>query len=142
MGDCLFCAIATGDIPSASVHEDQHTLAFMDIQPLREGHALVIPKAHAQRIEDLGPADLQALMTTTQHVIKALKATLGVEDTTVAINNGPAAGQEVPHVHIHIVPRTTADAAGPIHALFTSRPDIASEDIQALATRLRAEVMA
>lgn len=142
MGGCLFCAIATGDIPSAKVLEDERTLAFLDIQPLREGHTLVIPKAHAQRLEDLEPSDAAAVMATTQQVIEALKATLGIADTTVAINNGPAAGQEVPHMHIHIVPRTPGDAAGPIHALFGKRPAIAAEAIQTLAGRLQLAVSA
>ncbi len=142
MGDCIFCAIATGDIPSASVHEDEQTLAFLDIQPLAEGHTLVIPKTHAQRIEDLGSADAAALMATTQRIIKGLRTTLGIADTTVAINNGPTAGQEVPHVHIHIVPRTAGDASGPIHALFSQRPTMTADAIQALAGRLRTEVAA
>ncbi len=140
MGDCIFCAIASGAIPSARVHEDEHTLAFLDIQPLREGHALVIPKAHAQHLEDLDGSAAHALMTTTQKVIQALKSTLGVSDTTVAINNGPAAGQEVPHVHIHIIPRTTGDAPGPIHALFSERPEMDGADIQTLAARVQQAV--
>ncbi len=142
MAPCLFCAIAGGDIPSARVHEDERTLAFLDIQPLREGHALVIPKAHAQHLEDLAPADAAAVMATTQKVIQALKATLGLADTTVAVNNGPAAGQEVPHVHIHIIPRRPGDAPGPIHALFTDRPSTTPEAITALADRLKSAVPA
>lgn len=136
--DCIFCAIAAGDIPSARVHEDEHTLGFLDIQPLREGHALVIPKAHAQRIEDLEASDASALMAATQAVVRSLKQALGVEDTTVAINNGPDAGQEVPHVHVHVVPRRPGDGPGPIHALFPDRPHMSPEEIQALAKKVAA----
>ncbi len=133
MGDCLFCAIAAGEIPSARIHEDERTFAFLDIHPLQRGHALVIPKAHAAKLEDAEPADAQAVMATAQRLAPILCDAVGRNDATIAINNGPEAGQEVAHLHLHIVPRQAGDAAGPIHALFAERPKPDAEDLTTLA---------
>jgi histidine triad (HIT) family protein len=137
MDACVFCRIAKGEIPSHKVHEDADTLAFLDIRPLAKGHALVIPKRHAKLYQEL-PADaLAALARATSAVAaKAQKAT-GAPATTIAINNGPEAGQEVPHVHVHVVPRLPGDRGGPVHALFTERPQMAAEELAALAKRMR-----
>ncbi len=133
MGDCLFCAIAAGEIPSARIHEDERTFAFLDIHPLQRGHALVIPKAHAAKLEDAEPADAQAVMATAQRLTPILCDAVGRSDATIAINNGPEAGQEVAHLHLHIVPRQAGDAAGPIHSLFAERPKPDAEDLTKLA---------
>ncbi len=135
--DCVFCAIVAGDIPNATVHEDEDTLAFLDINPLRPGHALVIPKSHAQYFADLDDAAAAALTSSTRRVVRQLHATLGTTDATIAINDGPSAGQEVPHVHVHIVPRPDGDAPTPIHALFPDRPESDMSAITALAERIR-----
>lgn len=140
VSDCLFCAIASGAIPSAAVHEDERTLAFLDIQPLQRGHALVIPKAHAAKLEDADPADAAAVMQTAQRLVAPLCRAVGAMDATIAINNGPDAGQEVGHLHLHIVPRHAGDAEGPIHALFADRPTPDAGDLQELAATVRQEV--
>ena len=127
-----------GDIPSYKVHEDAHAVAFLDIQPLREGHALVIPKQHATRLQELPPAEADALWRAVHAVAAKTEAATGATGTTVAVNNGRAAGQEVPHVHVHVVPRKEGDGAGPVHAAFPDRPSLAREELQALAERVRA----
>lgn len=137
MGDCLFCDIAKGDIPSAKVYEDENVYAFLDIHPLQEGHVLVIPRSHARYLTELDPEAASALMRGTQRVLTAVHAALGTQDATVAVNDGPAAGQEVPHVHIHVVPRREDDGAGPVHALFDQRPDMDHNAVGALADRIR-----
>lgn len=142
MGDCLFCAISAGSIPSARVYEDDDVFGFLDIQPLREGHALLVPKKHAQHLEDLDARTASALTVATQRILHAARKTLGTEDATVAINNGPAAGQEIPHVHVHIIPRRPGDGAGPVHALFEHRPDMDKEDLSRLAEQLRQHALA
>jgi histidine triad (HIT) family protein len=137
---CLFCAIAAGDIPSAHLYEDGRVTAFLDINPLAAGHALVVPKRHAAKLEDALPEDRHALMDAASLLAPILCRETGAKDCTIAINNGPEAGQEVGHVHVHVVPRKAADAAGPIHALFHNRPSVSSEEMHDLAVRVQAAV--
>lgn len=138
MPGCIFCAIATGEIPSAHLYEDGRVAAFLDIKPLAEGHALVVPKKHAGKLEDASPEDRHALLDAVALLTPILCREAGAKDATIAINNGPDAGQEVGHVHVHIVPRRKGDAAGPIHALFAQRPNVSSEELHDLAVRVQA----
>ena len=137
MGDCLFCAIAAGNLPSASLYEDGRVMAFLDIRPLAPGHALVVPKKHAAKLEDADPADRHALMDAVARLTPVLCKQTGTRDATIAVNNGPDAGQEVQHVHVHVIPRAASDGAGPIHNLFTSRPKATSEELHDLAVRVQ-----
>lgn len=133
MGNSIFSAIVRGDIPCVRVHEDALTLGFLDINPLARGHALVIPKMEAPKLSDL-PADVAAaLMHAVQSLTPKLCAAVGATDATIAINDGPDAGQEVPHCHVHIIPRRPGDAGGPVHALFAKRPEPDMDDMQAIA---------
>ena len=103
--DCIFCAIAAGEIPSFKVYEDDLVLAYLDINPFSEGHTLVIPKNHYTGLLDT-PADvLKEIIVRVQKVAAHLKATLPCDGFNVLQNNGTAAGQTVPHIHFHIVPR-------------------------------------
>ncbi len=102
----IFAKILRGEIPSIRVFEDDATLSFMDIMPSAEGHTLVIPKEAAETLFDLSPEGAAALMRTTQKVAAAVKAALGCPGVMLVQLNGAAAGQSVPHVHFHIVPRT------------------------------------
>ena len=137
---CIFCAIAGGDIPSASLYEDGRVLAFLDIRPLAAGHALVVPKRHAAKLEDARPEDRHALLDAAALLAPILARETGTKDCTIAINNGPDAGQEVPHVHVHLVPRKAGDGAGPIHALSWPKPKVTSEELHDLAVRVQAAV--
>ena len=137
MADCLFCSIASGAIPSARVYEDEHTLAFLDINPLVLGHTLVIPKAHAERITQLAPEDAGAHLASVPRIVAAVEKATGAGGSTVAWNNGQAAGQEVGHMHLHIIPRHDSDAFGPIHALFAGTPKEEADDLDALAASIR-----
>lgn len=109
MADCIFCKIAAGEIPSIKVYEDEATLAFMDINPIAEGHLLVIPKTHAATIDTCDDASLAAAMRTVRRVVPAVRKALGVDALNVLQNNGEAAGQSVHHVHFHLVPRRPGD---------------------------------
>jgi histidine triad (HIT) family protein len=130
--DCIFCGIVDGAIPGHVVYEDDTTLAFLDANPLARGHTLVIPKDHHARLDDL-PAGLAADVFATVHtVVPAVEAAVDAPATTVAFNNGEAAGQEVPHVHGHVVPRDTGDGAGPVHALFDDRPAVDDDELAAI----------
>jgi len=136
MADCIFCRIVAGQIPAAKIHEDAETLVFLDIHPLAEGHALVIPKRHAVRVQDLPDAAAAALARAIAVATRKQAAALGAEGATLAVNDGPAAGQEVPHVHVHVVPRRKGDGGAPIHALPWPRPAQSIDQVKAVAERL------
>ncbi len=109
MSDCLFCRIVAGEIPATRVHEDERTIAFMDINPVTRGHLLVIPRAHSRDLLDIEPADLAATAQAAQLLAgKAVRA-LDADGVNVVNNCGAAAGQTVFHFHLHVVPRTAGD---------------------------------
>ena len=137
---CIFCAIAQGNIPSAHLYEDGRVLAFLDIRPLALGHALVVPKRHAAKLEDASPEDRPAMMDAAALLAPILGRETGSKDCTIAINNGPDAGQEVAHVHVHLVPRKAGDGVGPVHALPWPRPSVTSEELHDLAVRVQTAV--
>ena len=110
--DCVFCKIRDGQIPSTRVFEDERTIVFMDINPLSEGHCLVVPRAHAATIFDADPADLQAAIAAVQRVAKAIRTALRPEGLNLLQANGAAAFQSVPHLHFHLIPRWTGDGKG------------------------------
>lgn len=110
--DCVFCKIRDGQIPSTRVHEDERTLAFMDINPLNEGHCLVVTRNHAATLFDAAEADLQAAIATVKRVAAAVRAALAPDGLNLLQANGAAAFQSVPHFHIHVIPRWTGDGKG------------------------------
>ena len=110
--DCVFCKIRDGQIPSTRVFEDERTMAFMDINPLNEGHCLVIPRAHAATIFEVDEADLRAAIATAKRVAKAIREVLRADGLNVLQANGVAAFQSVPHFHFHLVPRWIGDGKG------------------------------
>jgi diadenosine tetraphosphate (Ap4A) HIT family hydrolase len=107
---CVFCRIAAREAPASLVWEDTELLGFMDIHPWRDGHLLVIPRAHVQYCADLTPATQAALFAAGVRLGSALRASgLPCDDVHLLINDGRAANQSVPHVHLHVVPRTRGD---------------------------------
>lgn len=131
--DCIFCAIAAGEIPCFEVYEDDLVLAYLDINPFATGHTLVIPKNHTTGLLDTPPEVLQELVVRVQKVAAHIKAALPCDGFNVLQNNGPAAGQTVPHLHFHIVPRQGTGAAE--IAFANHAGDMAA--LKALAERLR-----
>jgi len=101
----VFARILRGEIPAYKVHEDAHTLAFMDVMPQSDGHTLVIPKAAAENLFDLAPEALSATILVTQRVARAVKKAFDPPGLMLVQLNGPGAGQSVFHIHFHIVPR-------------------------------------
>lgn len=101
----VFARILRGEIPAHKVCEDERTLAFMDVMPQADGHALVIPKYPAENLFDLPTEDLAATIRTTQRVARAVKKAFDAPGIMIAQLNGAAAGQSVFHIHFHIVPR-------------------------------------
>lgn len=101
----IFAKVLRGELPKIAVYEDEHTLAFMDIMPSVDGHTLVITKEPAEGILDLSPEGAAALIRTTQKVAKAVKKGLNPPGVMLVQLNGAAAGQSIPHIHFHVLPR-------------------------------------
>jgi len=136
---CIFCRIVKGEIPSFAVYEDAHVLAFLDISPLAKGHTLVIPKRHAAKIEEMTSEEAAALFKAVHKIARPICESVDARDSTIAFNNGPAAGQEVAHVHCHIVPRWQGDTFGPIHRMF-EKPTVSKDELSQLHQRIKARL--
>ncbi len=137
--ECAFCQIVEEEIPSVKIYEDEHALAFLDIAPLRPGHALVIPRTHSTLMEHLQEKDNQKLWEMVRIVVPRLSEATGAGGMTIAVNNGKAAGQEIDHVHVHLIPRQADDGYGPIHDLFEGRrPEMTHAELETIANRIRA----
>lgn len=106
-GPCAFCGVAQGALPAARVWEDAQTLVFLDHRPLFPGHCLVVPKDHVPTLLELPPERVGGLFGVAQRVARALEAALGCQGSFVAVNN--RVSQSVPHLHVHVVPRTRGD---------------------------------
>lgn len=109
MSDCIFCRIAAKEIPATVVYEDDDVLAFMDIGPIIKGHALVIPKQHHDPVTETPDDILAKLHIVAKRVAQAQMNALGADGVNIMQNNGAAAGQEVPHIHVHVIPRFEGD---------------------------------
>lgn len=114
MSDCIFCKIAAGQIPSATVYEDDDFRAIMDIAPAHKGHIIVLPKTHAENLLTCDPAVAAKALPVVQKIAAAVKKTLGCDGINILQNNGTAAGQTVFHLHIHIIPRYEGDGILPV----------------------------
>ena len=108
MKPCIFCRIASGEIPAGIVFEDEETLAFLDHRPLFPGHCLLIPRGHMETLIDVPARLLSQLSLKTRSLAIAMEKALSAQGAFIAINN--RVSQSVPHVHIHVVPRTKGDA--------------------------------
>ena len=131
--NCIFCAIAAGEIPSFKVYEDDLVLAYLDINPFSEGHTLVIPKAHTEGLLDTEDATLAAVIARVRKVAAHLKTALPCEGFNILQNNGEVAGQTVKHVHFHIVPRYAGESS--VITFENHTGDMAA--LKALAERVR-----
>ncbi|MFC4989244.1 HIT family protein [Saliphagus infecundisoli] len=129
----IFGQIVSGDIPARVVYEDETTLAFLDANPLAPGHTLVIPKEEYERLNHVPDDVASDLYATLHRVVPAVEEAVDADATTVAFNNGEAAGQEVPHVHGHVIPRFEGDGGGPIHAVAGDPPDLSDEELDKIA---------
>jgi histidine triad (HIT) family protein len=106
---CIFCKIINGEIPSYKIYEDESTFAFLDIKPVNPGHTLIIPKKHYQNLEEISETDLQSLILVVKKIGAKIKQELGVPGYNCYENNDPVAGQVIPHLHFHIIPRLEND---------------------------------
>ncbi|MBN1845113.1 MAG: HIT family protein [Sedimentisphaerales bacterium] len=107
--DCIFCMIVAGKLPCGTIYEDDDLLSFLDIGPISEGHALVVPKRHVETLSDC-PADLMGrLAGVLGPLSRAVVQAVGAEGCNILLNNGRCAGQLVGHLHVHIIPRHPGD---------------------------------
>lgn len=110
MTDCIFCKILNGDIPSATIYEDEEFKAILDRFPANEGHVLILPKEHSANIFEIDPQLAGRLFTLATKIAREMKRILGFEHMNVMQNNGTVAGQTVYHFHLHLIPRYENDS--------------------------------
>ena len=126
--DCIFCKIVNGAIPAKKLQETPYSLAFLDAFPLVRGHTLVIPKNHYVKVQDMNESDSKDLFEAVRILAKKLESIY--PSSLIAIHNGKESGQEIPHVHVHIIPRHSSDGAGPVHSMFVKRPALDENEFE------------
>jgi histidine triad (HIT) family protein len=136
--DCVFCRIAAGKIPCHKLYEDQRTVAFLDINPVNPGHALVISKTHAPTLFEMSDDDLAAVMAVVKRVARAVHRVCGPDGINLHQANGAGSAQSVFHYHMHVVPRRFRDNLIMNWELKAGDP----ADIAAVAEKLRSAVEA
>lgn len=136
--DCIFCNIVKGKIPARKIMETEKSLAFLDVFPLTKGHTLVIPKNHYSKIQEMSNDDNIDLFESVK--VLTNKIELLFSSSLIAIHNGKESGQEVPHVHVHIIPRTVDDGAGAVHSMFRKRPHFTNDELDQIAEKLNKKI--
>lgn len=132
--DCIFCKIVAGEIPCFKLYEDQHTLAFMDINPVNPGHCLVVPKNHSPNLFETDDQDLANTMATVRKVARAVQTALNPYGLNLLQANGPGAAQSVFHLHVHVIPRAHDDDLRMNWGLTAGKKD----EIAAIAEKIKA----
>ena len=127
--DCVFCGIVAGDIPGRIVGENDDAVAFLDANPMAPGHTLVVPREHHGRLAEMNREESAAVFGLLYDLAPRIEAAVDADGATVGLNDGAAAGQEVDHVHAHIIPRFDGDGGGPIHVAAGERPDLSDEEL-------------
>lgn len=127
--DCIFCRIIRGEAPASVVHEDDDVIAFMDIRPVNPGHTLVVPKRHYAYIWELPDAEVGKLFVTARRIAAAAKEALGADGVRIVQLNGRSAGQEVMHLHVHVIPYYTGRTP--------QRRSASSEELERTAEKIR-----
>lgn len=130
MNECLFCKIVAKEIPANVVYEDAHAIAFLDIVPRASGHTMVIPKVHVQNLLELPDAETGPLFSAVTKVARMLAEKLSSDGITFGINQGRASGQEVDHLHVHLMPRWRGDGGGAVQSVVSNKPKETLEEIR------------
>lgn len=132
MDECIFCKIIKGEIPSRKIYENENALAFLDINPANAGHALVIPKKHYQTIISIDTAELKSLIEVVKNIAIIIKEELKAEGLNVLQSNGGVAGQLIPHLHFHLIPRFKDDKV-----VFTwQKKELSAEEAEQIRVRI------
>ena len=133
--DCIFCKIISKEVSAKILYEDDDTISFLDAFPVAKGHTLVIPKEHHAKLQDLPSNTNQKLFDTVHKMILKVDSVQG--STLVAIHNGKESGQEVPHVHVHLIPRSADDSAGPVHSMFNDKIELSESETDSIYNKLK-----
>jgi histidine triad (HIT) family protein len=123
------CKIVDGRVESRKVFENEMAVVVLDKFPVAKGHCLIIPKEHHEKIQSISPDTSYAMMDMVRKLSTVLETALEVEGTLTAIHNGKTAGQEIAHSHIHVIPRSEQDGAGPVHDMFNARPSLSVDEM-------------
>ena len=134
--DCIFCKIANGEIPSATIYENSDFRVILDVAPANRGHALIIPKEHFQDIFDIDAVTAGKLFSLATEVARAMKSVLHCDGLNIVQNNGLIAGQTVFHFHLHLIPRYEGDGI----KLTWEQHESDSTDLQELAREIRKKI--
>lgn len=137
MADCIFCEIISGEIDAYTIFENDHALAFLDANPLVDGHTVVVPKKHVERFSDMPREVIGGTFSAVRDVNKAILVGLDADGANVGLNDGEAAGQAIPHTHIHVIPRYSGDGGGSLHSIVSGE---ASEELKKVAERLKSAI--
>ena len=133
--DCIFCKIVSKEIPAKILYEDKYSISFLDAFPIAKGHTLVIPKKHFAQIQDM-PSDVnQKLFDTVHKMITKIDSVRG--STLVLIHNGKDSGQEIMHVHVHLIPRGADDAGDDLDLVFKSKVKLTDDEINDLCDKIK-----
>jgi len=133
--NCIFCKIVSGEIPTKILSQNNSSISFLDAFPLAKGHELVIPKKHHKKIQDMTSDENSDLFSLVHLMTSKVDSFTG--STLIAIHNGKDAGQEIPHVHVHLVPRNKSDTAGAIHSMFDSTLNLSESELEELYNELK-----
>ncbi len=132
---CIFCAIVRGELPAAVVHEDEHTVAFLDHRPLLHGHCLVVPRRHVETLPELPAELLGPLFGAVQRLSRAVEEGLAAHGSFVAVNT--RISQSVPHLHVHVVPRWKGDGLFSSKLLWKRAPYASEAQMRTVAEKIR-----
>ena len=133
--DCIFCRIVSKEIPTKILIETESCIGFLDAFPLAKGHAIVIPKKHYEKLQDLPTDTNTGVFSAVHSLISKVDSLTGA--TLLAVHNGKDSGQEIPHVHVHLIPRNKGDSAGAVHSMFSQKPELSESEIDELCSKLR-----
>lgn len=131
--DCIFCKLAKGEIPAAKVAETDDVLAFLDISPANKGHIIIIPKQHAERVDEIDEKTFGEMAILASRLAKRLMQVVKPDGYNILVNNAEAAGQEVMHLHLHVMPRFDSDD----FAFRWTHKKYGNGEMQELAEKLR-----
>jgi len=134
--NCIFCDILEGKKPGYYIYEDDQHVAILDRYPIDVGHSLVLPRDHHEKIIDMNTQSVGNLFSLVPRVAKAILLATGADAFSIAQNNGRAAKQIIPHVHVHLVPRESSDSAGAIHSMFASTCDLSDLQLDEIYKKL------
>ena len=129
MENCVFCRIIKGEIPSFKIYEDKEVLAFLDVKPHTKGHTVVIPKTHGVTLFDFSEKQNELLMDGVRKTMQRVQVVLQPDGFNVGWNHNTVAGQVVPHLHVHIMPRYNGDGGGSMHSIIKNPGSESVEDV-------------